>query len=664
MSDLPQVTESVQPTPGGAFGGSPMTPRAAKRLAAFGTVVVVLFGILLMRLWFLQVVGANNAQAQASANSVRTVILPAPRGEIVDRNGVALALNRDAWDLVGIPKDLDTTEGHQTVARLARLLGADNARLQELITSRAATPRGRFLPILLKDDIDEKGDLFSALNERMSEFPGVQLVRSSKRVYPDQQYISHVIGSVGKIQENQVEAMRQRGYRLDATVGNSGLEKRYEDYLRGADGTRKVEVDASGKATDRGIVSEKPAKPGLTLETSIDIEVQRELANSLRWKVLLNGQRDSGAGGVVIDIETGEVIALDSYPILDPKLLNGNHKGKSWKLYKARHPEFNRAVAAYPPGSTFKPVTALAALNEGVLTADERIEAKKKVTLHGTQFTNFRLTYQGFLNLTEAITMSSDTYFYEVGDRIWGAADAANRASGHTALWKWSKALGYGAPTGIDLVPGEWPSVLPDRLWRAQNNPPGSEIGWNQWRPGDSINMSVGQGDFRASPLQMARAYAALLDPQHRLLTPTIGMRVVDPTSQDTIADLEKGRAQTILPEIKPGVMEPIMAGMQGVTSSSLGTAQNVFGGMSGLIAGKTGTAQAGGKNTPDHSWFVGYGPTGPGRTPKYVVAIVVEKSGLGGNVAAPVACRVMAKALQIDPGKCGSGAVRPGTAG
>lgn len=668
MSALPTVTEPVEPTPGGALGGGPLTPRTARRLALFGMLVAVLFGVLLLRLWFLQVVGARDFSDQATANTVRTINIPAPRGLIVDRTGRPLAESKLAWDLVALPQDMSNAtgdglsdRGRATLRRLARALGVPASRLQKRMVDGITSKRvERHRSVVLAADIEDSSDLFLALNERIDEFPGIRLERSSRRAYGEAgPVLSHVLGSVGDIPAEEAEALAKRGYRADAVVGLAGLEKRYEEFLRGRDGVRRVEVDASGKSTPRGVLSETPPKSGATLQTSIDLDVQMELASQLRERVLLESSTlDSGGGGVVLDITTGEVIALASFPQLDPALISrgkaGNRFVNRTRQPGKRLPYFNRAIQAYPPASTFKTITTIAALEADVLERDEVIRSPKQVTLHQTPFRNFRGQDQGFIPLTEAIRVSSDTYFYQVADRIFLKADPAGQAAGHNALYDWAKALGFGQATNIDMIPGEARGVLPDRLWKATNIKPGSESQWNRWRPGDTINMGVGQGLMTATPLQMARAYAALLHPEHKLLTPTIGRRIVDPVSQQTISDPTRGRAESVLPPIDPQNIETIKLGMLGVTTSGSGTTGRVFSRMGGLIAGKTGTAER--QGLPDHSWFVGYGPASPGTQPKYVVAVLVENAGLGGKVAAPIACRTLAVALDRSASDCSGG--------
>lgn len=632
----------------------PGTPAAKRRLGLVGSTVGVLLLVLVLRLWFLQVVGAQDFKQQATANSIRTVVIPAPRGMIVDRNNQPIARNRDGWDVVGIATDLNNDAGMRMLARLAKALGEKPARLQNMVRANAVSKtRDPSRPVVFRDDIDAASPLFLALNERIGDFPGVRLQPSQKRYYPDGQYVSHLIGSVGKIPRERAAALKREGYRPDAVVGIGGLEGYYERYLRGQDGSRKVEVDVAGNPTARGVISEVPAHAGNTIRTSIDMNVQRMLARELREKVLLQGSPKSGGGGVVMDIQTGEIVALASFPFMDPNKLSVGRAPDYRK--NRRHPEVDRATSAYPPASTMKPITALSALTAGVLSPTELIRSPKVIKIKGQPFKNFRDLDQGWIPLPVALTVSSDTYFYQVAyDRLFLRSTPDEQRSGDNALFRWSTALGFGQATNIDLVPGESTGSVPDRLWREKNIQKGT-AGWNVWRPGDTVNMAVGQGDLKVTPLQMARAYAAILDPEHRLQTPTIARKIIDPSTQQTIFDPSQARkVPSELPDIPVGTLDPIFQGMIGATTSGDGTASSVFGRFGGLMAGKTGTAED--KPRRDHSWFVGYGPATPGLQPKYVIAVVVENAGLGGSVAAPIACHTLAVALEADPLKCGNG--------
>ncbi len=672
MSEGPRITQpeaSRGRTPG---MGHPMNPRTARRIALFGSIALVLLGILTLRLWFLQVIGASDSQAQASANTVRTINIPAPRGEIRDRNGKKLAQSELALDLVALPQDLGVSldptgktvtisdTGKRTLTRIANALGENPTRLQNLMIN--GQKKLRYKSVVLKADIDPNSDLFFALSERLDEFPGLRLERTQRRAYLDDgKYISHVLGWVGQIPAERADSYLRQGYRNDAIVGIQGLESKYEPYLRGTDGERRVEVDVMGEPTQRGILSERPAKPGATIVTSIDYDVQKELAEALREKVETSGIE--GGAGVVMKTDTGEITALVSYPQIPIADLSSGRQTPAVKMMNAdkkvnpRPPGRNRALWAYYPASTFKPVTAIAALQAGMITPETYLNSPKEVKLFGTVFRNFRGQEQGSLQLNRAIALSSDTYFYQLGSYLIERTSKRNQLSGHTKLYEWAQHFGLGQRTGIDL-PGEFAGVNPDRLWKAQNlgpDTPDQKTTWDKWRKGDTVNMSVGQGDLKATPLQMARVYAAIAN-GGTLVTPHIAKEAWDPASGQKTADLARGLRTSSLPPIAPANLDAVKDGLYRVTNSTEGTAVNVFGAFPRLADGKTGTAESG-DAAHDHAWFVGYGP---GDHPEYVVAVIVEYStGTGGAVAAPVACRAIAVATKRDPTLCGDGSER-----
>ena len=656
MMRPPRMTEAFRPGRPGR-GGNPMNPVTARRIALFGSIVVALFALLVIRLWFLQVVGARGFEARAVGNSVRTINIPAPRGQILDRNGEVLAGSRLAWDIVALPQDLVTGIGKEseisaqadkTLRKLARVIGEPERRLRSLMVR--GNKKAAYKSVVLKADIED--DLRIALAERIRQYPGIRLQPTFRRDYPFETSLSHVLGYVGQISPDDIDQRRLQGYRNDAIVGGAGLEQRYEEFLRGKDGEQRVEVDGSGEPVGRGTLSKKEARPGLTLQTTIDIRVQQALEAAIAEKVLLKSEADAGGGGVVLDVDTGEVIAMASFPNLDPRSFSRG-RTKELKAFRRdpRKAYQQRPLLAYPPGSTFKPVTAIAALNAGYFTPDDFLASPKTIKLYTTFFNNFRKIELPDMQFRRAIAMSSDTFFYQVGAKIY--KQSGEDPNGDNKLKYWAGQLGFGRSTGID-IPGERGGDLPDKEWKIRNLGRRKPRNWDKWLPGDTINMSVGQGFLSASPLQMARAYSALLNDGHRLLTPTVGREIRDPKTDEVISDLAMGRKETQLPPFNPRVLETVLGGLYDVTNTSEGTAAAVFSRLGGIVAGKTGTAENGRRR--DHSWFVGYAPANVGATPKYVVAVIIENSGLGTEAAAPVACRALAAAVPYDPNRCGFG--------
>jgi penicillin-binding protein 2 len=633
--------------------GPSLTPRLAKRIAVLGGIVMVLFGVLVVRLWFLQVVGSKGFEAQAAGNRLRTIEIPAPRGDIVDRNGRVLATSRLGYDIVALPGELVgadnrlTPKARATLRRLGQAIGAPPRRLDAKVVRGAETP---FESVVLESDISD--GIRVPLSERLREFPGIAIQQSYQRYYPHGSLAAHVLGYVGAISPAELKGYRAKGYVGNEVVGKAGLEARYEEYLRGTPGRRQVEIDAFGDPV--GPVTETPPQPGRELRTSLDIKIQKTLENAIRTQVELKSEQGGGGGGVVMDPRNGEVLALASYPTFDP---NDFVRARTRKIRiyfsHPRRPLYDRVIASgangYPAGSTFKPLTAIAALNTGYLRTDEYLSSPSVVKLFGTPFRNFRSQSQPDLQVRRALAVSSDTFFYQVGAKIYSGAPKADRPLGHNALEAWAERFGLGRPTGVDL-PGEASGTVPDLAWKEKHLPksyPYRDV----WLPGDTINMSVGQGLVQVTPIQMARAYAALVN-GGRVLTPTIGREVLDQNSNERISNLERGRPETHLPPMNSGVLSAVLGGLYDVANTGEGTAAGVFSplGSQVRVAGKTGTAE----NLPyrDHSWFVGYAPADD---PRVVAAVIIERAGLGVGAAAPAVCAAMSAALTFDAHACGS---------
>ena len=453
MMRPPRLTEVLRPGRSRG-GGNPLNLDTAKRIALFGSIVVALFAILVIRLWFLQVVGARGFEARAVGNSVRTINIPAPRGQILDRNGEILAGSRQAWDIVALPQDLVvgtdkqskiSDQGARTLHKLARAISEPETRLRALMVR--GNKRAAYKSVVLKADIED--DLRIALAERIRQFPGIRLQQTFRRDYPFGASLSHVLGSVGLISEGDLAQKRLQGYRNDAIVGKTGLEQHYEESLRGKDGEQRVEVDGSGQPVGRGTLSRQEPKPGLTLQTTIDIHVQKALEDAIREQVETRSERTGGGGGVVLNAQTGEVVAMASYPFLDPGVI-GRGKAKEIKKLQRdpRQPFFDRALSTYPPGSTFKPITAIAALNAGYFTPDTFLRSPKTVKLFRTFFKNFRNIQLPDMQFRRAIAMSSDTFFYQVAPRSSGNRARPASSPATTSSSTGRRNSGWGAARG------------------------------------------------------------------------------------------------------------------------------------------------------------------------------------------------------------------------
>ncbi|MBM3698093.1 MAG: penicillin-binding protein 2, partial [Actinobacteria bacterium] len=613
-------------------------PRPLLRMASFTVGILVLFGVLVARLWFLQVIGGGDYQERAEANRLRTVITEAPRGAITDRNGAPLVTSREVLNLVAEPRQLAGAERSGALRRLSVALGHPPGYFGARVTKAAETRP--FEAVVLEEDTTP--ELQAYVEERRAQLPGISLQAAYVRDYPEGSLAAHVLGYTGPIPAEAADDYRNRGYLGNETVGRAGMESEYEQYLRGIAGREQVEVDARGEVVGRGILSQSPPRPGQTLRLSIDLKVQKALEAALRDEVRGSGT-STGAAGVAIDPKTGAVLALASYPTFDPDVFqSGTPREVRRVLTSPSRPLLDRAIGGeYPAASTFKAITATAALQSGLYAPGEIIESPGSVVLYKTRFKGFNETDHGKIGISEALEVSSDTFFYEVGDRSY-------RVRGWP-LQEWSRKFGLGRPTGLDTSEGESSGLVPDLAYKRRTCDRKVDPINCSWRPGDSINMSIGQGNVLVTPIQMAVAYAAIAN-GGTVVTPTLGRAVVDADGR-VLRDLLSARATRPL-GISAQNLQLIRTGLRRAANGDGGTATPVFGALPEQfrVAGKTGTAEN--PSGVDHAWYVGYAPADD---PSILVAVVVERGGQGANSAAPVVCRTIGASLGFGTDACGT---------
>jgi len=651
----------VSPAGGSSSGGPgrrrqrPLNPQTAFRIAVIGGVTLVAIGVLVIRLWFMQVIDAQGYAQAATANSVRTVIVPAPRGLITDRTGKAiLADNIPSVNVVAFPLELQGAPRANEMAMLAPILHTGAQHLMaEMASGQTASP---YEPVVLAENVTQIQR--TVLSERIRQFPGVQLQDAYVRNYPMGTVAAHILGYTGLITQQELPSYLAKGYVGNEEVGQTGLEEEYEQYLRGVPGQTQVEVDASGNPVGSGPASSTPPVQGDNLELSIDMATQKALENQLRLRVRASGTA-TGAAGVAIDPNTGQILAMASYPTYSPNAFvqHDNKLINSYFSATSGSPTENRVIEdAYPPGSTFKAVTSISALELGILSPTELIDGPPEITLFGTVFPNFEKENNGLVTLPTALEVSSDTYFYQVGARFWHlhyvAASATNNPNSGLQQQDWAERFGFNALTGIDL-PGEIPGRVPTPAWTkayfAQVDP-----AQEQWNPGDNINLAVGQGNLLVTPLQMAVAYSAIAN-GGSVVTPTVGKELTNQSGQVVrqLAGVTPARSVGI----SPAVLAVVRQGLLEVAQGSQGTASGVFSPVAAaggpVVAGKTGTAQSGTTSEADHSWFVGFAPF---NNPKIVVAVIIEHGGVGATAAAPAVCATIAAygPTKFNPNICG----------
>jgi penicillin-binding protein 2 len=619
----------------------------ALRIAILGAVAIAFFAVLFFRLWALQIISGERYLEEARNNQVRVFRTQAQRGAIVDRNGEVLVSNR-AGTLVQLwPAALEDLPARRRASVLARLAKLFDVPLREINVALRRGKADPLTPVTVRESVHDEKVMY--LLENQAKFPGVQVTQTQLRRYEHGWLAAHVFGHVGEITRSQLEERAARGYAPGDRIGQTGVEASFDRYLRGVPGEGQVRVDALGRITSNREFSRLP-EPGYSVRLTLDLELQRAAEDALRYGIRLAQEGDEWAadGGAIVAMEphTGEVLALASNPTFDPSVYVGRVEQKELRRLAdpaANHPTLNRALAgAYPPGSTFKPVTALAAIQERFLTPSEVIQCTgKRVVGEDKQvFMNWDPTKNEPMQLTTALANSCDTYFYEVALRAYERPDAP--------IQRWARRLGFGQTTGIELGP-EAEGLMPTPAWRRRTFTGIDSI----WTSGDSVQLGIGQGDVLVTPIQMARFYSLLAN-GGKLVQPTIVKQIEQPATEGQ----EPVPVRTFTPPeprdvgLDPAAVEAVQHGLYEATHAPFGTSTSVFVDFPELIAGKTGTAEKyvelpGYKGLRDQSWWCGWGPYGD---PELVVCALIENGGHGGEAAAPAALKVFESFFGIEP--------------
>jgi penicillin-binding protein 2 len=608
-----------------------LTPQLALRIAVIGGIALAAFAVIFFRLWYLEVLSGDKYLAQANNNRVREITVQAPRGEIVDRQGRRLVDNRTGLAVELTPDKLpkDRTERRKVYRRLGRVLGISSRRVGRHVRRQLkALP---FSTATVKQDVPLP--VVSYLLEHQEDFPGITVERVFLRQYPHHQIGAHLFGTVGEVTKEQRKDQRYHGVNLGDRVGQSGIEYQYDRFLRGRDGASRVQVDALGHL--KGELSVRQPQQGRQLRLSVDMDIQKA------GQAALAGGTGRGAF-VVMNVHNGEVVALGSQPSFDPNIFSKVIRESDYKRLSDPDngaPLSNRAIQGlYPTGSTWKLITATAALQGGLITPDTVQYDPGSLTVGGVTFKNAGGGGHGALALRQALTVSSDVFFYKLGLEANGHGDGL-------LIQKWAHRLGLGRRTGIDL-PGETPGLVPSPKWR--NRLYKKHLTDRPWTPGDNINLSVGQGDLQADPLQMAVAYATIAN-GGRVLAPRLGLRIED-SSGRVQQQLESPAARKL--NINPEFRQAILEGLRGGASAAGGTSAKVFNGFPIPVAGKTGTAEKGAGRS-DQSWYVALAPY---PSIKYVVAVTDEAGGFGADTAAPMARNILAALFDVKHDKATKG--------
>jgi penicillin-binding protein 2 len=513
--------------------------------------------------------------------------------------------------------------------RLARVLGMHVRRIERRVNRQLKVLP--FSAATVKTDVSRPVMMY--VLEHGDDLQGVTVERLFLRSYPNHAIGAHLFGTVGEITRKELKEEHYRGVPMGDRVGQSGIESEYDRFLRGRDGANRVQVDALGRL--KGELSVRQPQQGRQLRLSVDLNVQKAGQQALA------GGTGRGAF-VVMNVHNGQVLALGSQPSFDPNVFARVIKQSDYKKLSDPNngaPLANRAIQGlYPNGSTFKLITATAALQGGVITPDTVQYDGGSLTVGGLTFKNAGGGGHGALALRQALTVSSDVFFYRLGLEMNGTGNGL-------LLQHWAHNYGLGQRTGIDL-PEEAPGLIPSPRWR--NRLFKKHLTDRPWTPGDNINLAVGQGDVQVDPLQLAVAYAALAN-GGRVLKPRLGMRIEDSAGR-ALQDLEAPTSRRI--HIKPEFRQAILDGLRGAASASGGTSAKVFAGFPIPVAGKTGTAQKG-AGRPDQSW---YAVLAPYPSIKYVVVVTDEAGGFGADTAAPMARQILATIFGVRKDKGAKG--------
>jgi penicillin-binding protein 2 len=642
--------------------------RASGRLRVLAGLLALMFAVLTIRLWFLQVLAVERYRQEAAANAVRLVDVPARRGRILDAQGRVLVGNRPSL-VVTMNRQEAGARTEEVLARLSEILGVPASELGARLDDPRYYP---FSPVPLAIDVPRR--VYFYLAEHADELPGVEVVQRPVRTYPEGTLAAHLLGYLREIDTDKLEDPLFAEYDPGDLIGVTGVEAVYEFDLAGKDGVVKYRVDSTGR--NLGRVGERPPVPGNDVQLTVDLRIQRLAEESLREGMEAarriydpntgTNLRANAGAVIVLDPRTGAVEAMASSPTYDPRLftrpLSQEEYQRRFNAANTGYPLVNRAIQGqYAPGSTYKPFVALSALtrrpeggapNETIVSTSRTYPCPPSWTVPYDPdapgaiqyvFRNWTSANLGYMNLAGALAMSCDTIFYPMGYEYWRLYYPPPNADGipgnddqppREPLQRDLRAMGFGRPTGIDL-PFEKDGRVPDAAWKEEIHREFPKLFPDgRWVPGDFILMTIGQGDTLVTPLQLAVAYAALQN-DGRICVPHLLRRVRRPDGP--VVRATEPRCKRRLP-FPPSDVAYVRDALTGVPR--WGTAAGAFAGFPFgrvWVAGKTGTAEVDGRQ--DTSWFAAM-TEADGE--EHVIVVVVEQGGHGSTTAAPIARRII----------------------
>lgn len=561
-----------------------------KRIQLGSYVIIGIFLILCFRLWQLQLLDGSKYKKMSENNRLRILKTPATRGIIYDRNGLPLVKTIPSFSVSIVAEDVKTIDIHA----LSLLLGLKREDIQEKLYRKDNSP---FVPVKLKHGLNFEET--ARIEARKSDFPGLFVETEVGREYLFGKVGAHIIGYLGKITLSQLNNPDLKYFPPDAMIGQWGVEALFDSQLRGTPGERIIEVDALGR--ELRLIQGRSSVKGKDIELSIDINIQKAVEDAFA---------DKAGALVAIKPDSGEILALESLPSFDPNMFARGISSLDWKtlMQDKKKPMLNRAVQSqYPPGSTFKIITAVAALEEGVIDPKAKITCTGGINYGKWTFGCWKKGGHGAVDLHRALVESCDVYFYEVGRRL-----------GIDRIYKYAGAFGLGKETGVELMPvRERKGLVPNTAWKKEKQR-------LPWYLGDTFISAIGQGYVSATPIQMASMMATFAN----------GGYLYKPT-------LIKGNYKPVgKVDLKPETIRLIKEGLAGVVNEPGGTAHSAAS-SAVVIGGKTGTAQVVGRKKGlgerfmDHAWFVSLAPV---EDPVIAISVFVEHGGHGGSAAAPVA--------------------------
>jgi penicillin-binding protein 2 len=597
-----------------------------RKLFFLSAVIFIVFGIMTAQLAHMQLIDGETYAMRAETNRLRTVALAPSRGLIYDRNGVPLVANEASFAAAVVAADIPEERQTDIAIVLQELLGTPATEIEQQIQARRDS-NDPFTPLVIEENLPEATAF--ALRQRLADLPGVRVIIEPERRYLEPELMAHILGFVGPIDGEEYARLATAGYQMDDRIGKAGIELSYEANLRGKPGVKSVEADASGR--EMRTISQTAADPGDSLVLSIDLELQREVTRILQESM----GASKNASAIVMDVNSGEILAMVSLPSYNTNVFGGDvdEAEIARLLNDPGKPLLNHAIAEmYAPGSTFKQITGLAALQEGVANANTLITSNGYIQVRNEFDASIVYTFRdwrsdlGTMNFYRGLAMSSDVYFYYLAGGYSEGDDLLFQGLGADRLADWARRFGLGSPTGLD-IPGESEGLVPDPEWKT------AAIG-DVWVIGDSYNFGIGQGYVAATPIQMVVTTAAVAN-GGTVLVPHLVHEVVDIDGNTVIPPRRTVKNELNADPRNIDILHEAMR--QAVADGSAFTAasENV------TIAGKTGTAEFG-QQRPDgsyqeHGWFTGFAPYD---NPEIAV-VVFHEQGNGAGTAAPAASKI-----------------------